>query len=290
MDKRLSYILLWLFSLPVFAQEVTPNGYFLKDSIKIGEELPYVLWVRYPKEKDVVFPDSLYDFSPFELDRREYFTTKSDSVNSLDSTVYYLSTFEIDTVQYLRLPVFFINEFDSTTLFTTLDSVVLQQVVTTLPDSVAVKVNTQYNKVPLAFNYPYFTVGIIILIILIVVVYLIFGKKIRNAIRILWIKRRHKQFIKSFDSLLEADPIAVEQTLSRWKKYMERLLGHPYTKLTSKEIVSLAGNEEIEDSLRIIDRYIYGGEQEVDTSSAFEALLLHSIDQYHRKIKEINHG
>jgi hypothetical protein len=267
-----------------------PHGYFHKDSVKIGEELPYSLSIKYPKNNDVAFPDSLFDFSPFELEKREYFTTKSDSLVSLDSVVYYFTTFEIDTVQYLALPVFLINEFDSTTLHTATDSIILDQVVTVLPDSVAVLVNTDYQKVPQAFNYPYFTIGVIIVLLVALMIFIFFGKRIRKTVRVYWLTKRHKQFINSFNNLLADQPIEVERTLSAWKKYLEKLLTQPYTKLTSIEIVSLSKLPEIADHLKIIDRHIYGGSKSNDTKSAFEYLLNFSVQQFNIRTKEIKNG
>jgi Sec-independent protein translocase protein TatA len=289
-DKRILAILFWVISLPLFGQEIVPHGNFLKDSVKIGEELPYSLWIKYPKNNDVAFPDSLFDFSPFELEKRHYFTTKSDSLVSLDSVVYYFTTFEIDTVQYLTLPVYLINEYDSTTLYTSTDSIILKQVVTTLPDSVAVLVNTDYQKVPLAFNYPYFTIGIIIILIIALVIFLVFGKRIRKTLKVYWLTKRHKQFINSFNNLLADQPIEVERTLSAWKKYLENLLSQPYTKLTSKEIVSLTGHSEIAEHLKVIDRYIYSGSKTTDTKSSFEYLMLFSVEQFNNRTKEIQNG
>ena len=290
MDKRLLLILFWVISLPLSGQEIIPRSQFHKDSVKIGEELPYSLWVRYPKNNDVAFPDSLFDFSPFELEKRDYFTTKSDSLESLDSVVYYFTTFEIDTVQYLTLPVFLINEYDSITLYANTDSVILNQVVTTLPDSVAVLVNTDYQKVPLAFNYPYFTIGVIIFLLAALLVFLLFGKRIRQTVKVYWLTKRRKRFENTFNNLLTDQPIAVERTLSAWKKYLEKLLSQPYTKLTSKEIVALSQQAEIADQLKFIDRHIYGDSKSADTKSAFEFLLTYSGEQFNNKIKEIKNG
>ena len=290
MDKRILSILFWVLALPLFGQEVTPHGHFHQDSVKIGEALPYSLWIRYPKNNDVAFPDSLFDFSPFELEKRDYFNTKSDSLISLDSVVYYFTTFEIDTVQYLTLPVYLINEYDSTTLYTSTDSIVLEHVVTVLPDSVAVLVNTDYQKVPLAFNYPYFTIGVIILLLGALAVFLIFGKRIRRTIRVYWLTKRHKQFVSSFNNLLADQPIEVERTLSGWKKYLEKLLSQPYTKSTSKEISALLQLPEIAGHLKIIYVYIYGGNKSVDTQPAFEFLLTLAVDQFNNRIKEIKNG
>jgi hypothetical protein len=289
-DKRVFILLFWVFSTQTFAQEVTPNGFFHKDSVKIGEILPYSLWVKYPKNKDVAFPDSLYDFSPFELEKRDYFTTKSDSLESLDSVVYYFTTFEIDTIQYLTLPVFVLNEYDSTILYTRKDSIILDQVVVELPDSVAVLVNTEYQKVPLAFNYPYFTIGVVIILIIALAIFLIFGKTIKKTIHIYWLSKRHKKFLKSFNILLLDQPIEVERTLSAWKVYLEKLRSQPYSKLTSKEIVALASHQKIEDYLKIIDRNIYGGSKDLDVKSAFEQLLSFSVEQFTARIKEIKNG
>ena len=166
------------------AQNISPQGVFLNDSIQIGEPLPFVLSIKYPKELEIVFPDSLHDFSPFELTRKVYFPTKSDSIISTDSAIYYLTSFEIDTVQKLTLPVYQINEFDSSTLWTTIDSVILNQVVSAIPDSVAMITNTKYIEVPMAFNYPYASIGLIGAIILILVIWFIFGKTIKNKITV----------------------------------------------------------------------------------------------------------
>jgi len=289
-DKRILVILFWVTSLPLFGQEVISHGHFHKDSVKIGEALPYSLWIKYPKNKDVAFPDSLFDFSPFELEKRDYFTTKSDSLESLDSVVYYFTTFEIDTVQYLTLPVYLINEYDSTILYTTTDSIILDQVVTTLPDSVAVLVNTDFQKVPLAFNYPYFTIGVIVFLVISLVIFLVFGKRIRQTFKIYRLTKKHKKYISSLNNLLADQPIAVEHTLSVWKKYMEKLKAKPYTKLTSKEIIYLTQSSELAEQLKIIDRFIYGNSTDTDTKSAFEFLLIFSVEEFNDRIKKIKNG
>jgi hypothetical protein len=289
-DRKILSILLFLISISGIAQDIIPMGMFHKDSVKIGEELPYSLWVRYPKDKDVVFPDSLFDFSPFELDKREYFTTKSDSLESLDSVVYYLSTFEIDTVQSIVLPIFIINEFDSTTFYTSLDSIILNQVVVDMPDSVAVLVNTAYQKVPLAFNYPYFTVGLVGLILVAIIGFFAFGKRIRRWFRIFWLTRRHKKFINSFQTILNKQPIRVEDTFSSWKKYLEKLEAQPITKLTSKELILLFDSSSLSDQLQIIDRNIYANDKSSDIGDAFDILMQFTIEQFHQKVKDIKNG
>jgi len=289
-DKIVLTIFLFLSSFAVFGQNIQPQGHFHKDSVKIGEELPYSLWLRYPKDLDVAFPDSLFDYSPFELDKRTYFTTRTDSLLSLDSAVYYFSTFEIDTVQYLSLPVFVINEYDSSRFSTGLDSIILDQVVIAIPDSIAVLVNTSYNEVPLAFNYPYFTAGLLALLVILILTYIFFGKRIRVAIKIYWLKKRHKKFTLRFEEKISQKPILVEETIGFWKSYLEKLLKKPYTKLTSKEISSITDNSELSKNLRLVDRDIYAGDHSTNTEDAFKYLLTHALEQYQHKVKEVKNG
>ena len=113
--KTVVYIFTLFFLCPglLNAQQLVPKGLFLSDSIKIGEEVIYSLSIEYPRGSNLIFPDSLYDFSPFEYIKKTEFFTKSDSVKSFDSVIYYLSTFEIDPVQKLTLPVFLISAGDS---------------------------------------------------------------------------------------------------------------------------------------------------------------------------------
>jgi hypothetical protein len=44
-----------------------PRGKFLEDSIRIGEPVRFILSFKYPMDFEVIFPDFLYDFSPFEM-------------------------------------------------------------------------------------------------------------------------------------------------------------------------------------------------------------------------------
>ena len=290
MIRRLFFLFLLTLSLNSFAQRIEPDATFHKDSIAIGEEVAYSLWIRYPRERDVIFPDSLYNFSPFEINKRQYFTTRTDSTLSLDSVVYFLSTFEIDTIQYLQLPVYLIDEYDSIELLPALDSIVLKHVVEVIPDSVTVIVNTEYQKVPLAFNYPYFTAAIIVLLITTLIVFLVFGKKIKQTIQVYWLGRRHKKFIKTFDELIHTDNIDVEHTLAKWKNYLEKLEQVPYSKLTTKEIYRDTGDEHLRENLDIIDRFIYATKEKPDTKESFEFLLLFADERYHQKISQIKNG
>lgn len=272
------------------AQSIEPKGYFMSDSIQIGQPVPYVLSVKYPKKLELVFPDSLYNFSPFELERKVYFPTRSDSVFSKDSAVFYLSTFEIDSVQYLKLPVYVINEFDSTTLWTETDSIILQHVVTEMPDSVAMKTNTEYVEVPMEFNYPYFTIGSIILIILIIAIYLIFGKTVRKKLKIRRLNKRFIRFEQEFDYLVDKTPTKCEPILKLWKTFIESVTSQPYQKLTTKEIIAQIKDNKLEEALMAIDRNIYGPKEATLLPNAYSIIRDLAIRLYNEKLEEIENG
>ena len=265
-------------------------GVFLKDSVKIGEPVFYSLSIEYPIDADVVFPDSLFNFSPFELNRKEYFFTRSDYSSSFDSAIYNLSTFEIDSVQFLRLPVFLILSNDSLPLRPENDSIVLIHVVTQMPDSLAFLENTIYKETLLQFNYPYMIAGIIILLVLSVLIFLIFGKQIKRNIILYRLKRIHIRFVENFNPLLKDNQTSPESVLVIWKTYMEKLEGFPYTKSTTKEIALIEANIKALKPLKSIDRAIYGKFEDSTLPSSYQDLLSFTDQKYQAKVESIKYG
>jgi hypothetical protein len=289
--RRVAIVILSIFTYSFgAAQNITPKGYFLKDSVQIGEPLPYVLSIKYPKELEIVFPDSLHNFFPFELTSKAYFTTKSDSVFSIDSAIYYLTTFEIDTVQFLKMPVYQINEFDSSIRWTSVDSIILNQVVEAIPDSVSMLVNTEYVEVPMAFNYPYASIAIIITAVIGLVIWLIFGKAIRNKIKLYHLKKRNGKFIVAFDQMIKSNYLDCEPILIQWKSYLEKLKDEPYTKLTTREIVEMSQKSNIEEALVAIDKNIYGPKDKSLLKDAYQSIRDIAVEEYKETVREITNG
>ncbi|MTI20735.1 hypothetical protein E1176_06855 [Fulvivirga sp. RKSG066] len=281
------------------AQEIKPKGQFLADSIKIGEPVGFSLSLKYPRELDVVFPDSLYDFAPYELENKVYFETKSDSTYSYDSAVYYISSFEIDSVQYLQLPIFVLQYKDSTTILTDTDSVILKHLVEEVPDSVSAEAaplieNTNYINVPLEFNYPYLIIGAVILVLALVIVYVIFGGKIKTAFKLRKLRKKHEQFINRLDQLIKkqngTSQKLAENILIHWKKYIESLENKPFTKLTTKEIIIKYNPESIVNNLKSVDRAIYSPVLEQNIEEHYQGLKNYAIERYNNKIEEVKHG
>ena len=282
------------------AQSLKPMGTFTADTIKIGEPIQYVLTFRYPKELEVVFPDEGANYAPLEYLDRQFFPTRSDSLNSFDSVVYELTTFELDSVQRLTLPVYVVGtdnvgKADSTAIYAPLDSFYLQQVIEQLPDTVELKENTAFLEVPLQFNYPYLLIGLGILLLLLIGAYLLFGDKLRKQWELYRVRRDNKKFMEQFSQAIgtlknKSDRVQTEAVLVVWKKYMERLDRLPYTKMTTKEIVKLPSGQVLQQDLRAIDRSIYGRHMNGELIGHFEHLQDHTNERFQQRIAAIKHG
>lgn len=297
MIKRLTLIL-FIIGLPLlstFGQEVRPYGYFLNDSVKIGELVPYSLSFKDKRNRALIFPDSTFDFSPFELFDKAYFDTQSDTINSIDSAVYYLATFEIDTVQKLSLPVYLFTGSDSIEIFTDLDSIVLDQVVTQMPDSVALEETAAFQPVATEFNYPYWIIALVSLGIIGLVVMLVWGKEIKKRVKLYRMQKRLAKFYELFDLELanisdKSSQYDIERVLKFWKEYMERLESIPYTKLTTKELVDIQQNASLEETLKSIDRSIYSKIRIEVLQDDFDFLKDYSTDRYNHVTEVIKNA
>ena len=282
------------------AQSLKPQGYFSADTLKIGEPVRYTLTFRYPRDLEVVFPDEKASYAPFEYLDRQFFPTRSDSVFSYDSVVYEVTTFELDSVQPLTLPVYVVDtdesgQADSTAIYANIDSVYLQQVIQQLPDSLALKENTNPLKIPLQFNYPYLLIGIGAFIALLILLYVLFGKQLRRQWQLRRLRKANRQFTERFGQALTSlkahpDRKRSEEVLVLWKRYMERLDRTPYTKMTTREIAQLPSGEPLRDDLRAIDRSIYGKAMNGELIGHFEQLEQHTHRRFQQRVEEIKHG
>lgn len=294
-----SFSLIVLISINTFAQaqEIKVNGYFSADSVKLGQPISFYLSARYPQSQTVLFPDSSYSFAPFEFQKKKITTTKTTNGISYDSVAYTLATFEIDRIQTLRLPVFIVHPKDCTVVYTNKDTVFFQALVKSLPDSVQLeklplKTNTAYNPVSWLLNYPLLSIIIGILIALLAVGWIIFGKRIRKHFKLKRLNKEHQAFLQQFNSAIEKNlsgtNTTAEAALVVWKKYLESLLSKPYTKLTSKEIIKAEKDVELAKALSRIDRTIYGNVPADD--EPFSNLKSFSEQKFQTIIEELKNG
>lgn len=281
-----------------WAQDVKVRGGFLSDSLMIGEQTAFYLSAHYSSDLNVLFPDSTFDFKPFEYQKRNYFATRTEDGVSADSAVYYFTTFEVDRAQYLELPVFVVQAQDCTVFQSPRDSVLITQLVAHVPDTVSadklpLKMNTAYQKVFFQFNFWILLIIAAVLIVAGVVVWIFYGKKIRAYFLAKRLRRKHFQFVNTYNIMLAQlqstfSAITTETALSSWKKYMEQLEARPYTKLTTKETFGLIHDEGLANNLRTIDRAIYGHDTSV--VGALQSLKTFADQQFAKKLMEVKHG
>lgn len=297
--RNLLFVVLFFSILQSEAQHVIIRSGFLQDSVRLGDNIEYYLTAQYPSELTALFPDTTFSFEPFEFQKRNYFPTQTRQGESYDSTVYRLQTFDIADIQYLVLPVYVVQASDCTQYLSQRDSVFLKSMIQgPVPDSVDAKdlpllTNTVYQRVSFLFNYPILLIATGSLLLLALIGWLVFGKRIRKYFKIRKLKKRYAEFQASYALLLKqvTERFAADKTenaLFLWKIYLENLERKPYTKLTTREILQLERDEQLGSSLRLLDQAIYG--RNTSVIKPLEHLQQIAHDRFTKKMEEVNHG
>lgn len=278
----------------IFAQnrQLKLDGYFLADSIKIGEPVAFSLSLEHPIDYELIFPDSNYNYFPFELVSKEYFTSKSDSLTTKDSVVYYLSTFELDSYLTYSLPIFIYQNKDSVELFSNIDTIYVKSVLTLSKDEVKLKENTTLQKLLSQFNYPYLLIGIGLIIVILAVLLFVFGKSIKKKIQIYFLNSAHQKFVKDYNVLLnnferDRNIASIENLLQSWKLYLGQLLDLKIDTYTSKEIFILLQDSRLSQTLTSIDKAIYGGILVPELQTYMSILEEKANEQFEIKLNSI---
>lgn len=285
-------------SLSVLGQELVVHGRFERDSVKLGEPIEYYLTASYPKQYQVLFPDSTFAFTPFEFVKKKFLATRTTHGISYDSAIYTLATFEIDSVQFLSLPVFQVQKRDCLTYRPIADTVFFKELVGPLPDTLAanqlpLKVNTSYNPVQWLLNYPLISILVGSLLMVALIIWLVFGKRIRKYFTVKRLVRSHQAFMMQFEHSLDNlkkkfSPEQAEASITIWKRYMEELSAVPYTKYTTREILEKEGTH-IKSALASIDRMIYG-RITPSTLDSFVDLKEFTQHRFTQKMEDVKNG
>jgi hypothetical protein len=290
-------LILLINSLATLGQDVKVRAGFLADSIRVGDEVFFYLAAYYPKNRQLVFPDTTFSFSPFELKRKDYFPTKTKDTVSYDSAVYSLRTFEINREQSLRLPVFIINNLDCTRVFSNRDTVLLQHLVKKIPDSltanIPVRATIAYQEVPSELNVLLIIIVTTLLTLISGIGWVMLGPGVRRYFKIKKLKKVHAEFIQTYERYLdrlkaEFSPKETESAIVLWKKYMEQISKRPYTKLTTQETTRLEKDELLGKNLRMVDGAIYGSNTNVIES--LQSLRTFADQRFNHVISEVENG
>ncbi|BDD08815.1 hypothetical protein FUAX_12470 [Fulvitalea axinellae] len=241
--------------------KITPVGWFLSDSIKVGEPVEFALSVHYPENINLIFPDSAYNFSPFRFVSKRFFPTETEAGVSVDSAVYTLTTFELSDTLTLKAPVFYVSGDSRMPVYAEPVSIFLQKV-TTAQDKLK-PVSLGYVRLEEKFDFAHFGALAGYIVLTFIVVVLLFGRRIRWKYSVWQLQKEHVKFLGEMDVAFAGGIKNVAQSeriLALWKKYSEELIRFPFTKLTSKEIGNMYEGYPLADHLRRFDRYMYGGE------------------------------
>lgn len=271
------------------------KGLFLQDSVEIGLPFRYVLTAKHAPEVQLTFPDSSYNFSPFTFLRKLYFPTRTAGKQSVDSVVYELQTFDINLLQKLSLPVFWQADADSTKeQFAKMDSVLLKELVQYDDAHQKLKSIVVLQPIEKHFNYPYLFAGIALLILLLVPIWWIFGGRIIRTYRLFQFRTRHALFLQEFSRLSNRivsrkAVVDIERALAVWKKHLEQIESKPYTSYTSKEISQLLRNNALLESLKTIDKAVYGQDVSGNIEQDLTVLRNISIERYELKQEQMRY-
>ncbi|HAS57259.1 MAG TPA: hypothetical protein DCS64_01930 [Algoriphagus sp.] len=294
MGKRLLFLILFLgILLQVSAQEVKVEGYFLQDSAKLGERIGYVLKASYPKEKQLIFPDSVYDFSPFVLLEKKTFISSTKESMTVDSAVYYLSNFELDPSLFLTLPVYELNRYDSVTHFPLEAELKLKLTLDSIPEQLVFQENNVYQPIEKKRNWLLFGGIALIAILGLGVFFWLFADRIKKIWNERNEKRRWKRFQKRWAAATqnlknENSMNAADELLGLWKGYMESITNLPIKEWTSSEIGEKLEDIRIFSSLRSIEMIIYAGKTS-EIQEASDYLLEVAQEKLHEKLSKIKH-
>lgn len=275
-------------------RSLRPQGQAMVDTIELGKPFSYSFSFLHDPATEVFFPDSAYDFSPFELVGQEYFTTRTDSLGSLDSTIYRLVSFEVAALQVLRLPVFVQVARDCTAVYAAPDTLRLRSLLlpTTRPDTLQLRAVTEVGELKRSFNYPVFLLFIGSFGLVFLLVYWLFGRELDRQWRAFLLKQRHGEFVRAFNRLNRNarernNTSEAEKAVVVWKEYLEDVEKKPFATYTTREIVDNIPDETLEDALKDIDRIIYGQGKSLQVEASLRILknVAHRI--YIRRRREI---
>ena len=278
------YLLPYVLVRGINAQEIKIEGRFANDTVLVGEPVSYRLILTYPETVDLLLPDSVAEYPGLEYVKKEFTPTVTKNNISSDTVTYWLRSFSPDTTVVFAMPVYWLQPNDSLQLFAKPDSLIIG---TVLPagaaaDTLELTASAQLVPIRNRFNYPYLIIGIAAGLIIIIIVLIVFGDRLKNWWRVWQLNKKHKSFINKYNRTLDQIQVGkapVDNAYLQWKQYLEQLENKPYTKLTSSEIAALNHDyQELIRTLQALDKSIYGYGSSTDNLQQL-ALLKETADK-----------
>ena len=263
-----------------------PQGRFGQPVVLVGAPLDYELRYLHAPDLEVVFPDSLADFRPFEYVGKTYYPTRTRQGVSLDRVVYHLRTFRLDSVQMLALPVIVLQGADTLRVLPPASRVRLRRTVPPVPFGAAapppvLRQNLALVPVPPLFNYPYWVAGGAGVLLLLGGAVALFRRRLARRYYTYKRRKNHGYFLAQFARHVERFELSrsatnVERAVVLWKNYLASLENSGLNSFTTREIVTYFENDnDVRKALNATDKVIYGNvqtEEAEEVDRAFQRL------------------
>ena len=277
------------------AQKIEYKSYFIKENKTIGDTIYFISTINYPKNIEIIQPDSSNDYKTFEYIDKLIFPSLKIEDRVLDSTIYLLRTFNTDTIQSLKLSSYIINNNDSLKITSTEDDLIISNQIKKIDQSLKVKYNTILSKINKLINYKYVTYIIAIILLIIGLTYILFGKKIVIFFKIHRLKKAFKSFETKFQKQQmiykkEKSKNEIEKLLIIWKVFMEFISNKTYLSSTTKEIEKFNSNKKIISSLKEFDKNIYSHNKNTLKSKDINNVFNEAKHNFNVKLKNIKNG
>ncbi|WP_156176095.1 hypothetical protein [Hymenobacter terrenus] len=258
-----------------------PQGRFLKKTVLVGAPLDYELRYEHAPDLEVVFPDSLARFAPFEYAGKTFFPTHTRQERSLDRVIYHLRTFQLDSVQTLALPVVVLQGQDTLSVMPLPSRVRLLRTAPPLPADAAelpaLRQNLALVPVEPLFNYPYWLAGTAGALLLLAGSATLFRRRLTRRYQAYKLRKNHGYFLAQFARHTERFELSrsatnVERAVGLWKNYLARLENSELNSFTTREIVAYFENDvDVRKALTATDKVIYGNLQTEDAKEVDRA-------------------
>ncbi|WP_375419232.1 hypothetical protein [uncultured Hymenobacter sp.] len=265
-----------------------PQGRFLQATTQVGQPLDYELRYEHAPDLEVVFPDSLAGFAPFEFVGKTWFATRTRSGRSLDRAIYHLRTFALDSVQTLTLPVLVLRGADTLRVAPAPARVRLRRVTPAAGPSFgptagppALRQSLALEPIAPAFDYPLWLALAASAVAAGAGGLALFRRPIRRRYQAYKRRKNHQYFLAQFARHVERFSLSqsatnVERAVSLWKNYLSGLDASALTSFTSREIVTYFREDaDVKEALETTDRVVYGNleiEDEAALARAFGQL------------------
>ena len=277
------------------AQKIEYKSYFIKENKTIGDTIYFISTINYPKNIEIIQPDSSNDYKTFEYIDKLIFPSLKIEDRVLDSTIYLLRTFNTDTIQSLKLSSYIINNNDSLKITSTEDDLIISNQIKKIDQSLKVKYNTILSKINKLINYKYVAYIIVIILLIIGLTYILFGKKIVIFFKIHRLKKAFKSFETKFQKQQmiykkEKSKNEIEKLLVIWKVFMEFISNKTYLSSTTKEIEKFNSNKKIIGSLKEFDKNIYSPNKNTLKSKDINNVFNEAKHNFNVKLKNTKNG